>query len=259
MQVVTPPPPPPPPPSSSYQNGGHIVNVYQPRVKSGKITTSKQIQSAVSKQIGNIGKKLKKNLGNMIANGGHGCSAGVGSRIGSGGKAGNKNPRHKSEFESSAIQKKVPQGSSVPESAADQKRLVSGAQSFILGAVILTDDNLLPYQDEMISNYLQDAKSRYDRLAHDKEKARRDKIEAAEKHQRDIYLNGGYVDCVNSGCRGQGTSETSYLCKPCFSEQKSYRTTQVWPLILLCLLLKAIPFSCDRTIEELLDASRATK
>ena len=181
----------------------------------------------------------------MIANGGHGCSAGVGSKIGSGGKAGNKNTRHKSsEFESSAIQKKIPQGSSVPESAtsADQKRLVSGAQSFILGAVILTDDNLLPYQDEMISNYLQDAKSRYDRLAQDKEKARRDKIEAAEKHQRDIYLNGGYVDCVNSGCRGQGTSETSYLCKPCFSEQKSYRTTQVWPLILFCSLLKATPF-----------------
>ena len=82
----------------------------------------------------------------------------------------------------------------------------------------------------------------------------------AEKLQREIYLNGGFVDCVNSGknhgnifcyraqiyhkikcsnidyritskyqsinfvgCQGQGTSETSYLCKPCFAEQQNMR------------------------------------
>ena len=27
----------------------------------------------------------------------------------------------------------------------------------------------------------------------------------------------------NVGCHGQGTSETSYLCKPCFAEQQVMR------------------------------------
>ena len=66
---------------------------------------------------------------------------------------------------------------------------------------------------------MQDAKSRYSKSLEDKEKLRREKMELAEKRQREIYLNGGYVDCVNSGCRGQGTSDTSYLCKNCFTEQ----------------------------------------
>ena len=66
---------------------------------------------------------------------------------------------------------------------------------------------------------MQDAKSRYSKSLEDKENLRREKMELAEKRQREIYLNGGYVDCVNSGCRGQGTSETSYLCKNCFTEQ----------------------------------------
>ena len=28
---------------------------------------------------------------------------------------------------------------------------------------------------------------------------RQEQIEMAEKRQREIYLNGGFVDCVNSG------------------------------------------------------------
>ena len=73
--------------------------------------------------------------------------------------------------------------------------------------------------------FLKDAKSRFTKSLEDKEKVRREKIELAEKRQREIYLNGGFVDCVNSGCGGQGTSETSYLCRPCFSEQQSYRSS----------------------------------
>jgi len=77
-----------------------------------------------------------------------------------------------------------------------------------------------------------------------KARHRQEQIEIEEKRQREIYLNGGLVDCVNSGCQGQvcafaqkkwqrititlenfpqGTSETSYLCKTCFSHQQSIR------------------------------------
>ena len=31
------------------------------------------------------------------------------------------------------------------------------------------------------------------------------------------------------GCQGQGTSETSYLCKPCFAEQQSMRQNSTLP------------------------------
>ena len=36
-----------------------------------------------------------------------------------------------------------------------QRRLVSGSQSFILGAVIHTTNKMLPYQNAMVENYLQ--------------------------------------------------------------------------------------------------------
>ena len=37
----------------------------------------------------------------------------------------------------------------------NQRRLVSGSQSFILGAVIHTTNKMLPYQNAMVENYLQ--------------------------------------------------------------------------------------------------------
>ena len=36
-----------------------------------------------------------------------------------------------------------------------QRKLVSGSQSFILGAVIHTTNKVLPYQNAMVQNYLQ--------------------------------------------------------------------------------------------------------
>ena len=53
-----------------------------------------------------------------------------------------------------------------------------------------------------------------------------EQMEEHEKMKRDIYLNGGYVDCVNPGCIDQGTAETSYLCKSCFHEQTVARKQQ---------------------------------
>ena len=87
---------------------------------------------------------------------------------------------------------------------------------------------MLPYQNAMVENYLQvcnkngilsknedhkpgfctfisilsflqEAKQRFEKTLETKEKCRQEKIEEAEKRQREIYLNGGYVDCCNPG------------------------------------------------------------
>ena len=78
----------------------------------------------------------------------------------------------------------------------------------------------------MIDNYLVDARQRFDMENELKAKQKQEQIELHEKLKREIYLNGGYVDCVNPGCVDQGTAETSYLCKPCFKEQTLGRTQQ---------------------------------
>ena len=43
-----------------------------------------------------------------------------------------------------------------------------------------------------------------------------------EKRKREIYLNGGYIDCVSPGCSSQGTADTNYLCKTCYNEQTNH-------------------------------------
>ena len=102
---------------------------------------------------------------------------------------------------------------------------MSSSQNFILGAVIHNKE-CAPYQHEMIDNYLVDARQRFD-MEHDlRAKQKQEQIEQDEKLKRDIYLNGGYVDCVNPGCVDQGTAETSYLCKSCFHQQTAARKQQ---------------------------------
>jgi len=49
----------------------------------------------------------------------------------------------------------------------------------------------------------QEARRRYERERQSKAKLRQEQIEQEEKRQREIYLNGGFVDCVNAGCEGQ--------------------------------------------------------
>ena len=107
---------------------------------------------------------------------------------------------------------------------ASSVKIVSNSQNFILGAVIHNKE-CAPYQNEMIDNYLVDARQRFDLEQDLKAKQKQDQIEQHEKMKRDIYLNGGYVDCVNPGCVDQGTAETSYLCKSCYQQQTN-RTSQ---------------------------------
>ena len=69
-------------------------------------------------------------------------------------------------------------------------------------------------------NYLVDARKRFDYEEDLKAKEKQEQIELHEKMKREIYLNGGFVDCVQPGCPGQGTADTNYLCKPCYEDQR---------------------------------------
>eukprot|EP00095_Tigriopus_kingsejongensis_P005689 snap_masked-scaffold158_size296719-processed-gene-1.14 protein:Tk05689 transcript:snap_masked-scaffold158_size296719-processed-gene-1.14-mRNA-1 annotation:"conserved hypothetical protein" len=152
--------------------------------------SSKQAHS-VAKQFGSIGKKLKKNLGKLTRN---------------------------SSFRSDQKDGDYQQG--VRQSTRIQQKIVSGAQPFILAAFIHTNSPL-PYQNEMVENYLQDARRRFEVDRELKAKQREEQIELEEKRKRDIYLNGGYIDCLTPGCVGQGTSDNGYLCKSCLAKQKT--------------------------------------
>ena len=87
--------------------------------------SSKQAQS-VAKQFGSIGKKLKKNFGKLARNTSMSRSAG---------KYGDQDG---GRLQSTRLQKKI----------------MSGSQTFILSAFIHTSQPL-PYQNEMVDNYLQ--------------------------------------------------------------------------------------------------------
>ncbi len=83
--------------------------------------------SGVVKQFGSLGKKLKKNLGKLTRNGS--LNKGSSSR------------RHQTS-------------TTVTNSTMVQRRVVSGSQPYIFAAFI-HDDRPLPYQNEMVENYLQ--------------------------------------------------------------------------------------------------------
>ena len=69
---------------------------------------------------------------------------------------------------------------------------------------------------------LQEARQRFDAEKEQRAKEREEQIELEEKRKREIFLNGGYIDCATPGCDGQATgSGTNYLCKPCFERQNA--------------------------------------
>ena len=63
----------------------------------------------------------------------------------------------------------------------------------------------------MIDNYLVNARLRFDQDREFKAKQKQEQQEQHDKMKRDIYLNGGFVDCVNPGCVAQGTGKVQ-LC-----------------------------------------------
>ena len=148
--------------------------------------TGRQMNS-VAKQFGSIGKKLRKNLGKL-------------------GKA----------------------KSSVRQSTQLQPRLVSGSQNFILAAFIHASDSpqkTSTYTNAMVENYLEEARRRFHLDKELKARQREEARELDEKRKREIYLNGGYIDCLTPGCGGKGTAELNYLCDFCHQEEQNRKVS----------------------------------
>jgi len=153
-----------------------------------KSKTAKQIQS-VAKQFGSIGKtvskKIKKNFGNITRLARTGSFKGMRSRP-------------------------------VSQTTRLQTcRIVGGQQDHILAAMIHTQ-KCLPYLQEMINNYLQEAKIRFDK---DKElKA----LQVAERRKREFERGDTMAplgQCVSPECQMMGNVKTSYLCHHCYHQQ----------------------------------------
>jgi len=151
-----------------------------------KSKTAKQIQS-VAKQFGSIGKtvskKIKKNFGNITRLARTGSFKGLRSRP-------------------------------VSQTTRLQTcRIVGGQQDHILAAMLHTQKSL-PYLQEMIDNYLQEAKFRFDK---DKElKA----LQAAERRKKECGDSlVPRAQCVSPECQLMGNVKTSYLCHHCFHQQ----------------------------------------
>jgi len=153
-----------------------------------KSKTAKQIQS-VAKQFGSIGKtvskKIKKNFGNITRLARTGSFKGIRSRP-------------------------------VSQTTRLQNcRIVGGQQDHILAAMLHTQ-RCLPYLQEMVDNYLQEAKVRFDK---DKElKA----LQAAERRKKEFDGTDSVVtraQCVSPECQLMGSVKTSYLCHHCYHQQ----------------------------------------
>ena len=62
-----------------------------------------------------------------------------------------------------------------------------------------------------------EARERFDHEQEERERKRAEQVEAEERRKREIYLNGGYLDCKTPGCNGRCTAETDYQCPLCAS------------------------------------------
>lgn len=120
----------------------------------------------------------------------------------------------------------------------------SKAQDFILSARLYTEERH-EYQEEMIKNYLNTARDRYERVmticllrcwdganklttvCFRFEKEKRIKLKLAEENsnlederlQEQAKLEGP-KNCITQGCNMYGTVLTSYLCTSCYEKQR---------------------------------------
>lgn len=145
-----------------------------------KSKAAKQLQS-VAKQFGSIGKsmskRIKKNFGSIT---------------------------------------KMTRNNSLKKKNGGKRESESRKQSqdHILCAVLHTEKRH-EYQEEMVHNYLQSARLRFERDRELKSK------QAEERRVKDDDTDGP-SQCVNPGCNLYGTSKTSYLCSGCYIKQKEH-------------------------------------
>ncbi len=109
------------------------------------------------------------------------------------------------------------------------RRLVSSAQNFILAAFIHSSSTA-SYTSAMVENYLEEARRRFQLDKELKAKQREEARELEDKRKREVYLNGGYIDCLTPGCGGRATTERNYLCEYCHQEDQNRKVSTSLPL-----------------------------
>ena len=203
---------------------------------------------SVAKQFGSLGKKLRKNLGKLARS-----------------SSLRRTPRQRQQQQdeadgemAEAMKQSLDNYNRQQQQQQQQqqrRRLVGSSQPFILSAFIqATGDHVRgtpPYRGEMVENYLQEARRRFEAERESKKRQREEREEAEERRKREIYLNGGYRDCATPGCRGRaackanggggdedqadgggsggeegGGGEAKYLCTSCLAEQRRLREEQ---------------------------------
>ncbi|XP_071449536.1 OTU domain-containing protein 7B-like [Hetaerina americana] len=176
-------------------NDETILNSSEGVAVSNRSKAAKQLQS-VAKQFGSIGKsmskKFKKNFGSIT-----------------------KIARNNS------LKKKYSANQTSPLHQAPKVNgsLVSQSPEYILGAVLHTDKRH-EYQEEMIRNYLQSARTRFEKEREQKSR------QVEERKLKDDWNTSDSAElevpsmCINAGCGLYGTSLTSYMCTVCYQKQK---------------------------------------
>ncbi|GLG92289.1 Ubiquitin thioesterase trabid [Gryllus bimaculatus] len=153
---------------------------------------AKQLQS-VAKQFGSIGKsmskKLKKNLGSIT------------------------------KITRTNSQKKGVSTSPVRQTTRLNSNLVSRSQDYILCARIHTEKRH-EFQEEMVRNYLQSARIRFQRDKVLKQKQAEERRQKDEMKLKELARLEGPSNCINPGCDQYGTAITSYMCKDCYEKQR---------------------------------------
>ena len=158
----------------------------------------------VAKQFGSIGKsmskKLKKNFGSIA-----------------------KMTRNNSQKKNSGAENYAPSGT-IRQTTKLNSNIVSRSQDYILCAELHTEKRH-EYQEEMIRNYLQSARKRFER---DKEMKHKQAEECRQKEDlklKELAQFEGPSSCINPGCDKYGTAITSYMCKDCFEHQREQELT----------------------------------
>ncbi|XP_076041280.1 uncharacterized protein LOC143025466 isoform X2 [Oratosquilla oratoria] len=158
-----------------------------------KSKATKQLQT-VAKQFGSIGKsmskRIKKNFGTL-------------SKLGRTGSF-----RKKDEYVKTCSLQKT-----------DKLVQISTNQNFILAAEIHTEKRHA-YQEEMVRNYLNTARLRFEKKSEFKRKQEEELRKLEQEQQGQQTDIDGPVQCINPGCSMYGTALTAYMCSACFAKQK---------------------------------------
>lgn len=79
-----------------------------------------------------------------------------------------------------------------------------------------------------MKNLFQEARRRFELDRDLKRRQQEEKQEAEDRRKREIYLNGGYLDCVTPGCAGRvsGSTEGEAVCAKCAEARHQRRVKE---------------------------------